>query len=519
MEGVVEAIAALPDPAPCADSDHLQLGLRPPQTPETEQRVAHIRTQLGTGHALAYLGDFDQAIQIAETQVQVAQDLNYPPIVAEAMFLAGSARLIRHAKGDGEHGRKILYDAAGVAEASRHDELAAKTWNELAFRRTWELSVEELKRYNARAQAAVDRLGDQGQHRAQLLRNAGVLLRREQDYPEAEAQLRRAIALAQRSGMAPVRIARFKTNLANVLADLGKNEAAQHAYDEARSILVVQLGPTHPEVARALFNQGLHASQTGAVEEARQLLTEAAQSWSTRGRPRSIGMARVQLVLSDVAQKSGELERAADLAKQALEIYHDRYGAGHPNLIEPLSVLSVVSFRRRDYATSIRFTEEALNLAGDAPEKSDNPAIAFLLMNLGDGLVELGREEEALSRFAESLDVLDRAGGESTVPRALIHKGRGLALLGLGRAHDAIPELEAALVVLGPHSGTRLERAATAWGLARALRIVGGKPLVRSRKLAIEALQTYRRLGETAKVERTAIERWLDAQVTKQTQN
>ena len=79
--------------------------------------------------AVDYGAGFD-ANDTAE-QARVAADIGYPPVHAEALHLAGRLRLLRAREDDSVRGRALLLEAVSHAEASRHDQLAARIWNAL----------------------------------------------------------------------------------------------------------------------------------------------------------------------------------------------------------------------------------------------------------------------------------------------------------------------------------------------------------------------------------------------------
>ncbi|WP_428267850.1 protein kinase domain-containing protein [Haliangium sp.] len=514
VEHAVTSVAALPPIDTCADGEQLKLGMRPPDDPAVAVRVAAIRDRLAAGHAFEHAGRYDEAIRIADEQIAASERTGYAPVRAEALWLAGVSRLDRDRDDDGARGRALLLAAADAAEGSRHDELAVQVWNALSGTRVLSSDdTSQLGLFMARAWSAVERLGDRGPHLARASSNRGTLAFLDKRYRDAEVDQREAVALAERRGLDPLTAASYRQDLANTLTALGENDQARALYERALSDLRGALGATHPRVARADYDLARFLTQQGEFASARVHLSDAARAWTMLDAERGIDMGRVHLALADIDHQTGALDRAAAHAAQGLESYREHYGADHPKLIEPLVALGVIHHRRGAFADAVRVTERALAVASAAPGADDDPNLGIIGNNLGEALVELGRYREALARFTEAERIFARTKIEHPLLLALPDKGRGLALLGMGRPNAALAPLERALSRLRAHPGAPLEHADTAWALARALRAAGRGPAQRARALALEAQRLYATLGDDTVAQRDAIGRWLGGEL------
>jgi tetratricopeptide (TPR) repeat protein len=107
---------------------------------------------------------------------------------------------------------------------------------------------------------------------------------------------------------------------------------------------------------------------------------------------------------------------------------------------------------------------------------------------LADVLVKAHRPSEALDLYHRDLEVVEKSGnGPET---AAAQTGLGVALIGLGRAPEALMLLDAALQWREANDPNQRELADTRFGVARAL--VGSRgDRARARSLAVRAVEGY----------------------------
>ena len=113
------------------------------------------------------------------------------------------------------------------------------------------------------------------------------------------------------------------------------------------------------------------------------------------------------------------------------------------------------------------------------------------------------RFAEALEVYREALAIKERTLPPQDPNLSFSHDGIGQCLLGLGRAQDAVNELELALALRGNEP---VPRADTRFALARALWELG-KERGRARELATQAQADYQAGGRKEKD--AEVERWL----------
>jgi hypothetical protein len=239
----------------------------------------------------------------------------------------------------------------------------------------------------------------------------------------------------------------------------GKPEEARDAYERAVKLVEHELGPNHPSALIARANlAGAHIDLHHA-EKAVPLLEEAIA-----------GMIRLR-------------------------------GASHPTLTGPLNALTRAQLQLGAPDRALASADRALAIAraayGDRPLR-----VANLLEWKATALQALHRDSEALALYRESLAIKLQLLPAADSRLSFARDGIGQSLLALGKAKEAIPELEAALALRGPLPE---DRADTEFGLAKALWAVG-QDRKRALDLAGRARDDYAAAHRQDRVDE--VERW-----------
>lgn len=509
----VESLGALPDPDLCRDSEALLLGVQPPENAEIAARVASLRTELEELRALELAGRSEEALARAEPLLNKAQATGYPPVRAEALFLAGRLSLQRDTGEAVTRGLSFLWDALDLAESQRHDQLAAEIWNQIVYTASRRDATQDRPReLSRRALAAVQRLAMPGQTRIDALANLGSIHYRALEYEQAESAqteaLKLARAQAEHGPAGRLRVARRLQDLANTLADRARPEEARALYQEALETLRSALGERHPAVARLGSDFAIFLYENGDLETARALLEKSVDiaTAALGARHYSVGVAR--LVLANIEQERGRLEIAEAHARAGLDIYVASLGASHPDVAEAWQVLGLIRFRENNPQGALEAWRQALEVQraslGDGPEGA--LSIAVTRSNIAEALVALGKHPEALKEFTDIEPVAREHAEEFPMLQVLVLKGRAEAYLGQSRPRVAEPLLEQALSILAEQPGHPLEHADVAWALARARRALGREETA-TRTHAERAASLYEQAGRTQDVAR--IRAWL----------
>jgi tetratricopeptide (TPR) repeat protein len=147
-----------------------------------------------------------------------------------------------------------------------------------------------------------------------------------------------------------------------------------------------------------------HGDWTEALEEQQRALRLMEQVYGREA-------VQVGSQLHKVAEMLEELGRPDDAeahARRALTILERTYGAGHPMLALPLSVLAESSCGRGQYAECLAQAEAALAIRATAATPPTHPAFLPKHLLIARALAGLGRHSEALERL-KSAEQMARA--------------------------------------------------------------------------------------------------------------
>lgn len=226
-----------------------------------------MRFRVAEAKTLYAAGKYARGAELARAAVRSAQQLEYKPLQAEALYALAQNE---EKRGQADSAQKVLEDAIIAAEATSQDEIAARAWILLVVVVGSQQAHPEEAQCLARfAGAAVERLGPDHPLEGELHQALGVVLAAQNEHRPSLASFERALAIKQRSrGPEDPEVANALTNLGIAHARLG--EYAQALEDHQRALLVREksLGADHPEVAVSLNNLGALYAQVGRFEDA-----------------------------------------------------------------------------------------------------------------------------------------------------------------------------------------------------------------------------------------------------------
>jgi len=422
VERSVQAAHRLRPIEACADTRSLLARIPPPEGTAERDLVERLRSRLADARALRMAGKQQEALKRAEQLAKDAAEVDYAPLEAEALLLLG----------------RLQTDAGKADDA-----------------------VESLRRAALEADIGQDdplRLEIQGR----LVYALGYKLKR---FDEAKAAVRQGEALVERTHAGGVALADLLAPIGSLHQAEGNMEAAETAYREALELREKHLPATHPDIAASLNNLANAVMFSGRPEEARGLLERAVALWTGALGPEHPLVAQALTNVGIVLGDAGRHEEAIATHQKARKILEAALGHDHPTLGYMHNNLGVEYERLGQYEEALLQFERASDLLGVADEMRAAQAIA----NTGNVLRELGRAEESLRRFDSALAVLRKNLSDDHPQLVNSLSGKGLSLLALGRADEAIPLLERALELrlVGPPN--ELELAEVRFALARAL--------------------------------------------------
>ncbi|MCA9651608.1 MAG: serine/threonine protein kinase [Myxococcales bacterium] len=399
----VDLVAGLPGLARCEDVHALRTALPPPEDPEVAAQVQDQRDALQRAAMLRWTNDADEAFAVADAVRQRAEALGHAPLVAEALFHRGKARV-----GQGEYpeAEQDLERAQALAAELGYDTLEADAeieltrvvgylqarpepglwWGRIALARSRGPEIEPV--VEAMALATIgDVLGTEGRledaldhHRRSLaiseqvlgphdpgvahsLYVIGSLLQRQGKLDEALALHRRALAIFEDAfGPDHPQVAIPLLNLGKVLREQGELDEALALHRRALAIWEAALGPTHHDLGIPLHELANVLLDEGELDEALALHRRALAIWEATLGPTHINVAYGLDATGRVLRAQGELDEARAHHQRALTLEHDALGADHPNLAYPLLGLAEVALAQGDPETARVHAERALAL-------------------------------------------------------------------------------------------------------------------------------------------------------------
>ncbi len=446
-----DQLVHLPEPRDCSDDEHLLLGVRPVPAAKAEP-AAELRRVLAGSQAQRLSGHVAEAERLVTPALAAAQELDYRPLVAEALTEVGEVAIDL---GERERGIERLERAVDLAEASHHDHLAARIWLDLASQTATELRDASRGRSQLRrAESANERIGVAPLARSRLEFLRGKLAELEGDLEQAESALRAALVSLEQSTNGAARLVRpaYLSHLAKVVAELERADEGLALRERALAAAEAGFGPDHPEVAGYAFSLGQAMQAAGRDAEASAQLERAAESWLGGPGTPDPALGTALLSLTHVAITAEELDKASRHAHDAQRVLARSLPRDHQRHGDASMTLAVVADLQGDHEAALRAYGEAAehyerSLGGQARILDD------VRVNAGVALLELDRIDEARERFAAALSS-GHSGAHVPVARF------GLAIIEL---HDGDPtaarvQLRAIVPVLDDFEpGERLE--------------------------------------------------------------
>jgi tetratricopeptide (TPR) repeat protein len=487
----------------------------PPPAPVAAE-VAAIRDRLARALTLELLGRYEESLAIARDASATAERLGYAPVHAEALTQVARAVGTRSTADARALAQRLYFEALGIAEAERHDQLTVEIWNKLvmlavrmdssmAQAHAWWGQAYAWSRRNA---VAVHGAGDDAYEEARLHHVLGEIYYRESEYAKAVDEERRAIAAISRSRAHQLELIRYYDALAKSLEVLDGLDEAMRLHERALAIATETLGADHPNVLSLKINYGKALEKCGRLDRARSVLEDALASMPARYRDAHPDAARIHSFLSSLDYTQGHLDRAAEHGRASLAIYERTLSPDHVRLAEAYTNLANVEIKRRSFDHARALYEDALVLRR-RHLGNDHYLIGVNEGSIAEALVDLERPGEALPHLREAERIFTRGSGHERETQAWILTVRGELLAGERQFGAAVPVLERALALFSDDAADPTNHALAMWTLARALHELGSDR-DRVRSLAERAHAIFTALGAVEAYDRDAVARFLD---------
>jgi eukaryotic-like serine/threonine-protein kinase len=462
IERAHELVEGLPALERCANVEALRAGVEPPSAEDAEG-VGHALEALAEARSLQGIGKAAQASDAIVRAEAALAGSGYEPVRTELTLVRG---LVAGTAGEHARAEADLREALGrAARWGQWDELQeAAVELVMLVGRARSLDAEGL-RYLELARGLAERSGD-ARRIARVHVAAGIVDKSHGRYAEAEAEYRAALEGLQGSlGAEHPDVAQARGNLATVLHLLGHSEQAAEQMRAVVATLGRSLGELHPDVLAARNNLAAIEVSQGHLREAEAELRAVVEQRTALLGPHSEGVATARDNLANVLRAQGRLDEAVEEHRAVLEIRREVLGRSHPSLVS-----------------------------------SHN--------NLGAALEAQGRYEEAAVELRAAVGLAEGLGRHDHPTTALARHNLGDVLSSLQRPAEAVEPLERALATRSAPGTPALDRARTAYALAKALVAAGGDP-ARAVSLAREADTAYVEAGAKHAKEREGVREWL----------
>jgi len=289
------------------------------------------------------------------------------------------------------------------------------------------------------------------------------------DLPRLEATYREALAIHRAAfGDIDLRVATDRQNLTLALRNLGRYD---EALENARANVQIRekiLGPTHPDLSRALYTLGTTLYHMARYEEAEPVLRRAVAIARDRFGENHATTATALNNLGLVLMDWHGLDEAEQVFGEALRIDVAQLGPNHSSALSSASNLGDVHARQG----KLELAEQELRDVLDRERAADIKDEVFELNRLGDVLRQRGDWHEAVALHREALEQVKTMFAPNTRQAALSHYFLGLALVAGGEDAEAETELRAsldALRALMPPDGAHPYAASTRLALGELL--------------------------------------------------
>lgn len=426
LPSMVEVVQRLAPLGYCANAEALMAEVPPPDSPALASEVEALRQRLHRAEALEHGGHYHQALDAAMAIIALAEPLDYPPLLAEALLVHGRI-LIK--LGQGVQAAETLQRAALTASAAKMEAMSVEAIARLVYAEGIQQREDHAAQQDTLvlvpyAESLLARIPESTFAHGLLLNNTGIAYMARGERARAHEYFERALAVKQRDPDGHhIELIYILQNLALVTPDQARRRALMQ---QALREFDRELGQAHP---MALAARLIYSRHVASPARARDILEPVCEAYARYHPALRNKRAECQSLLGALYGEMGSAKRAA-----------------------------------------VHLGRAAALIAA----QTDPADRAVYQLVHGDVLYFQGEHQAALAAFEAARDIyadLDKPWWQRL--RAAEAELRiGLARIALGRAREAIGALEAALAVfedlIDLHRDSVLERALARTRLALA---------------------------------------------------
>jgi eukaryotic-like serine/threonine-protein kinase len=323
VERAVSAANALGTLERCENVELLRAVVRPPDDPESRERVDRIRRALVEVRALSRVGRINEALAAIDPVEAEAKQVDYGPLFAEVLL---ERCRLREEQGAFETAIAAAEQSLFTAIRVRHEEVATEAATLLVAYYPATGISDATKRaidiWCLMAESLLRRIGGHDRLWGWFFTGRAGAYRGQGRFEEALADARAGLAAKERV-LAPddPDVGISLASIAVALDDLGRLEEALDTGDRAIRVLEAGLGRNHPRAAWAQLNQSEYLSRAGRWAEAAEMATRALETVEGEGSPlyrfaALLALGTAHLGAGRVAEALPVLERADQLGAE-----------------------------------------------------------------------------------------------------------------------------------------------------------------------------------------------------------
>lgn len=491
VAGSGTAAAKLSSIASCSNVKQLQDRRAPP--PELEKDAQGLADQISRGRALVAAGRIEGARAELQSAAARTMDLKLVALEADAREALGELLVLERKFVEA---RKQYELAVRAAEIAGDDATAARVVSQMVSVVGWRLGrPDEARTWAALASGIVQRIGGDVLIEAHIEEGLGDAEWQDGNRAKSLQAYRQALQLYVKSqGEQSLDVARLRSSAGWVLTEQGELAAARKEIEASRVLREQLLGPDHPTLADTWNDLAvLAAEQRDYVEALRceRMSVQLSGALVSRRLAAETSLASMLILVGQPAEGLALAEALrAQIDVDQTPASWVEYGRAR---VHALTRLGRLKEAWSEGKTTLIEQERKLGKL--------HPEVAAFADVLGETAFALGNWAEAIELSERYLAMKATLGGADSPKRGETLLRSAQAHLALGKAIEAAPRAERALIAIEKGKPDRRLRAEARRVLAAALLKTGENPQ-RAASLLQEAKEEALAEGDQALVER-----------------
>jgi tetratricopeptide (TPR) repeat protein len=437
-----KAVDASATPLELADCDRVErLGqlIPRPTDPVVRAKIAAQEAALATARSLTQLGRYGDALELAAPAATAAAALGYPPLEAEAVLLR--AELESHT-GAYPAAEESYRAAAEAAARARDDGAISQSWSELMRVHVEQSRYDDALALVPVARAAAERVSDDVGLSARFHNNLGRIFQGQHKFPDALAELERALALQRTLGDANPQLAQALLSYGMVLS-VTDPKAGRAMIEEASRRFVDTFGELNSGRAFAERHLAYLAMMDEDPDSAIRHSETAIEIWQTLDGPDAQDIPLGLDGLGAALLAKGDIARGRAAWARALAIREAR-SPGNPSIAVTRRLIDSIDADEGDLATLPALRARLLAQI-DATAADLDKAHTFELIATIE--TRLGHRKAAIDAARRSLKHRIAMVGEDGAEAADSYVHLGEAQLAAGQLADAEASVRRAIAI------------------------------------------------------------------------